>query len=88
MILAKRYTGSLGKAVVGVKPSETVVTPIVAQCQDDSWIPTCEGAPFKLCFSGDFLLARLHATAISQRASAGEAFQYDSILTDLTPPEA
>ena len=42
MILAKRYTGSLGKAVVGVKPSETVVTPIVAQCQDDSWIPTCE----------------------------------------------
>jgi hypothetical protein len=62
MTLAKRYTGSLGKALVGVKPSETVVTPIVAQCQDDSWIPTCEGALFKLCLSGDFLLARLHAT--------------------------
>ena len=88
MILAKRYTGSLGKPLVCVKPSQTVVRPIVAQCQDDSWIPTCEGAPFKLCLSGDFLLARPQATAISQRSSAGEGFQYDSILTDRTSPGA
>ena len=65
MVLAKRYTGSLGKPLVGVKPSQTVVRPIVAQCQDDSWIPTCEGAPFKLCLSGDFLLVQPQSGTVS-----------------------
>ena len=81
MVLAKRYTGSLGKPLVGVKPSQTVVTPIVAQCQHDSCIPTPEGAPFKLRLSGDFLLARLQATvAISLCTCVGEGsmrFDFD-----------
>jgi hypothetical protein len=64
-----------------------VVTPVVAQCQGDSWIPTLEGAPFKLCLSGDFLLARPQATVSNIAVRFGpRGGQCDSILADLTRP--